>query len=346
MPLDLPTLRARAAAGASRSFFEGISRVAGLAPQAQPARYGLTRLRDLPYRQHAGPAHTLDVWRPIAPGPHPVVMYIHGGSFRILSKDTHWIMALTFARAGYVVFNVNYRLAPRCPYPGALEDVGEAYAWVLANAARFGGDPARLIVAGESAGGNLALALTLACCQQREEPWAARVYNLRRPPDLVIPACGLLQTSEPQRYDERPIAPMMRDLIHNASRCYLGGASGLSARQRALADPLCVLESDAPMDRPLPPIFAPCGGGDPIAQDTERLGAALTRRGAAHAIKLYGRAPHAFHAFIWREDARACWRDTLDFARDPSAFIAQQAALKPPRSGSSDRPATPASASR
>ena len=158
-------------------------------------------------------------------------MYIHGGAFRILSKDTHWIMALAFARAGYVVFNVNYRLAPRSPYPGALEDVGEAYAWVLENASRFGGDPSRVIVAGESAGGNLALALTLACCQQREEPWAARLYNLRRPPDLVIPACGLLQASAPHRYDAQPIAPMMRDLIHNASRCYLGGASGLSARE-------------------------------------------------------------------------------------------------------------------
>ena len=41
----------------------------------------------------------------------------HGGGFSMLSKDTHWLMAMMFARRGYVVFNVNYRLAPQWPYP-------------------------------------------------------------------------------------------------------------------------------------------------------------------------------------------------------------------------------------
>ena len=53
----------------------------------------------------------------------PVVLYIHGGAFHYLSKDTHWVLALMFARRGYVVFNIDYRLAPVYPYSAAIEDV-------------------------------------------------------------------------------------------------------------------------------------------------------------------------------------------------------------------------------
>jgi alpha/beta hydrolase fold len=61
-------------------------------------------------RRHKGP-------------PWPIVFYVHGGAFRILSKDTHWVMALSFARRGFVVFNVSYRLAPKHRFPAPLEDV-------------------------------------------------------------------------------------------------------------------------------------------------------------------------------------------------------------------------------
>ncbi|MFO0635528.1 MAG: alpha/beta hydrolase [Nannocystaceae bacterium] len=77
----------------------------------------------------------------------PVVLYVHGG-FRVLSKDSHWIMGLAFARAGYVVFNIGYRLAPRHPFPAALQDAAAALAWVHEHAARAGGDASRLVLAG------------------------------------------------------------------------------------------------------------------------------------------------------------------------------------------------------
>ena len=87
------------------------------------------------------------------------------GGFRILSKDTHWLMGLAFARRGMVVMNVNYRLSPHHPFPSALEDIAAAYQFAIDHAAHYGGDPSRIILAGESAGANLALTLALLTCQ-------------------------------------------------------------------------------------------------------------------------------------------------------------------------------------
>ena len=79
------------------------------------------------------------------------------------SKDTHHGIALAYADNGHVVFNLNYRLAPKYGYPAALEDIARAYQWVVKNADRYGGNPEKIIVGGESAGGNLTLALAAAC---------------------------------------------------------------------------------------------------------------------------------------------------------------------------------------
>ena len=79
----------------------------------------------------------------------------------MLSKDTHRVMALAYARRGYVVFTINYRLGPEHLFPAPLEDASpHALVWVREHCARFGGDPSRLAIAGESAGANLVTALT------------------------------------------------------------------------------------------------------------------------------------------------------------------------------------------
>ncbi len=147
-PRWVEQLRRRAGAAVVDNFFRGVSGAAGLHPQARPERHGVERLRDVPYRQTGLREHTLDVYRPrrVAEGgaPLPVVLYVHGGGFRILSKDTHWVMGLSFARRGYLVFNINYRLAPAAPFPAAIEDACEALCWVVANAERYGGDPSQL----------------------------------------------------------------------------------------------------------------------------------------------------------------------------------------------------------
>lgn len=87
-------------------------------PVAHPALYGVEIERNVPYRGTSDPAHTLDIYRPkVIAHRRPAVMYVHGGAFSTLSKDTHRVMALNFAARGYVVFNINYRLAPLHGYP-------------------------------------------------------------------------------------------------------------------------------------------------------------------------------------------------------------------------------------
>ena len=121
---EAPGLRRRAGALVVDNIFRGMASLGQLHPQARPERHGLAVERDVPYRPTGLRDHLLDVYRPLdASGPLPVVLYVHGGGFRILSKDTHWIMGLAFARRGYVVFNINYRLAPKHPFPAAIDDV-------------------------------------------------------------------------------------------------------------------------------------------------------------------------------------------------------------------------------
>ena len=123
-------LRRRAGSAALDTFFYGATYAARLHPAAQAERWGVRRERDIPYAGDGDPDHLLDIYTPPGRGPWPVVMYLHGGGFRILNKESHRAMALMFARRGFLVFNANYRLAPRHRYPAAHTDAAAALAWV------------------------------------------------------------------------------------------------------------------------------------------------------------------------------------------------------------------------
>jgi acetyl esterase len=314
-------LRKRIGSAAADGFFHGASKLGSLHPNARPERHGVEVVKDVSYGPR-GRHHTLDVYRP-APGARfaptsgglPVVLYIHGGGFRILSKDTHWVMALAFARQGYLVFNVNYRLAPEHPFPAAFEDVCEAYEWVVANARDYGGDISRLVIAGESAGANLTSSLTLATCFRRDEPFARRVFDLGVVPAAWLPYCGVLQVSEIERLRRRwpQMSELINDRLIEVSTAYLGDDASRHGSTLELADPLKVLESDRLPDRTLPPCFATCGTSDPLVADTQRLARALEVRGVPHEAHYYPGELHAFHALVWRPHARRCWQDTYRF---------------------------------
>src|SRR5580693_2212888 len=140
-------LRRRATMFAVDRFFYSLSALGRKHPLSRPERHGIEVTRDVVYCRDL----KLDVWCPRERAKrHVGIMYVHGGGFRILSKDTHWIMALMFARAGYVVFNVDYRLAPAHPFPAALEDVAQAFAWVVDHASEYGIADGRIALAGES----------------------------------------------------------------------------------------------------------------------------------------------------------------------------------------------------
>ncbi|MBA3464860.1 MAG: alpha/beta hydrolase [Deltaproteobacteria bacterium] len=316
------TLWRRARSAVASAFFEGLASVGQLHPAASPKRHGVEVERDITY----GPGHPswrqLDIYRPIhRPKPWPIVFYVHGGAFHLLSKDTHWLMGLVFARFGYLVVNISYRLAPKHPYPAAIEDTCMAYAWMVKRAAELGGDPTRIAVAGESAGGNLITALTLATCQRRAEPWAREVFDLGVVPRATLPFCAMLQVSSPERFSQRrPLPRWVDGMIRDASASYLHGYSPAPGPETELADPLRVLEeqvagirTEAHFERPLPPFFAPVGTRDPLLDDTRRLEKALRALDVPVEARYYPGGIHAFHALVWDPAARRCWRDALAF---------------------------------
>jgi acetyl esterase len=306
------TVRTNALAVASNGFLRSLSSVARLHPESRPERHDVEVIPDLPYLPGGDRAHLLDVYRPTnRPHPLPIVVYIHGGGFRLLSKDTHWLMGLVFARFGYLVFNISYRLAPRHPYPAAIADTAAAYAWVVENAERFGGDLSRVVVAGESAGGNLATALSVLSCYPRPEAWAQRVFDTGVVPAVAIPFCAILQVSSPDRFGANGRLPFyVADVLRDVSASYLArGAEGCD-----LADPLCMLERGDPPARPLPAFFVPVGTRDPLLDDSRRLKKALDALGVPCTAMYYPGEVHAFHALVWRKEARRCWRDSLAFA--------------------------------
>jgi acetyl esterase len=290
----------------------GLAQLAALHPSARPERHGVRVVRNVAYG-HA-PHQRLDVYEP-AQGHGTPVLYLHGGGFRILSKDTHWAMALGFARHGYTVFVPDYRLAPRHPFPEGLEDAAEALLWLTSAAATWRCDRRRLVLAGESAGGNFVTALAIARSWERREPFAQRIFDADVAVAAVLPACPLLQLSQPGHRGTP--AGWMYDRIAAITEAYL--PAGVDAAEdpvtRQLADVICFLEAAPSPARPLPPLFGICGDADPIVRDTERLIPAWRHLGGEAGLRLYPGAGHAFHAFFWTPSAKAAWRDQHDFLR-------------------------------
>ena len=103
------------------------------------------------------------VYTPEGAAPFPVVVYFHGGGWVLADKDVYDGGARGLCKqSGAIVVSVDYRRAPEHPFPAAWDDALAAYEWVIDHAASLGGDPARIALAGESAGGNLALATAIA----------------------------------------------------------------------------------------------------------------------------------------------------------------------------------------
>jgi len=140
---------------------------AGAAAAAGPKR-PLSAVTDLAI---PGPAGTMPARFYEPPGigieKRPLVVYFHGGGWTIGDLDTSdSVCRFLAATVPAAVLSVDYRLAPEHPFPAAVEDAWAAFRWAATDSARLGIDPARIAVSGDSAGGNLAAAVSL---QARDE---------------------------------------------------------------------------------------------------------------------------------------------------------------------------------
>jgi acetyl esterase/lipase len=140
----------------------------------------------------------LDVHAPEGAEGRPVMIFIHGGAFHMSDKRDERYYPETgerLARAGFVAVLPNYRLTPTVRYPAHAEDIAAAVAWTMDHIAEYGGDPTRIFIAGHSAGGFLAAAVSL-----------DRRFLERhdRTPDAirgVIPICGQFEVVDSGRQD-------------------------------------------------------------------------------------------------------------------------------------------------
>jgi acetyl esterase len=294
--------------------------VAGQMARGRLVRDNIEVMRDLVYGPH--PFNRLDVYRPLfAPRPMPVLLYIHGGAFSLCSKETHRGIARATAWGGqYLVFNIDYRLAPQFRFPCAHEDACAAYVWVAENCARFGGDPNRIVVAGESAGGNLALSVAIAASYKRSEPWAKRAYEAKARLIGVKPIMPYLQVTNAARQSNNPGAGWLAlRAARDIAKAYMGSSRAQPSTETMMADPIRVLEECGVPDKPFPPVFSGVGTRDVCCEDVQRLERACAHLNIPTQMHYYEGEIHAFHVLGWRENSRRYWAQAFGFLKTVSA---------------------------
>ena len=211
---------------------------------------------------------------------------------------------------GYTVVLPNYRLSGDAACPAALEDAAAALEWCLDNAEQEGIDPSQLLIAGESAGGNLCMMLTQLCLERGPTPWAQRLFDRGWVPAAQVPLCPFAQLRDAERY--RGLIPdFYIKRIRFLAESYLAESAAPE-----LGEPLLRLESELPFARQMPPTFLSVGGRDPILNDSERCAAALEAQGVPYRYHFAPNGHHAFQASLWGPSARDFWACLADFLRE------------------------------
>jgi acetyl esterase len=223
-----------------------------------------------------------DVVVPSGAGPHPVLVYLHGGGWVCGSPKTHRKLAHRFAEAGYLVFNVDYRLAPEHPFPTPFEDCLAAVRWAHQEAARFGGNASRLAVGGDSAGGNLSAAVAAALADDPARPKAALlIYG--------VFDFGMLGEGSLAPGDDPRAAEIGREMVEMMVVAYLG--TERERREALLRDPRV---SPLAVASKLPPTHVVVGSADPLAVQAEALVKALAAAGVPHEHFVDAGMPHGY----------------------------------------------------
>ena len=220
------------------------------------------------------------IYTPAGEAPFPVLVYFHGGGFVIGSIDAYDASCRALCdRAGAVVVAVEYRKAPEHKFPTAHEDAYAATQHVLANASSYGGDPDRVGVAGESAGGNLA---TGVCLLAAERGGAMPRHQL-----LIYPVVGA--SADTASYREHAFAkPLNAAMMAWFYEHYLRSPEERADR---LVAPLTV--SDDVLRR-LPPATVITAAIDPLRSEGEAYAARLATAGVDVQVRSYDGVTHEF----------------------------------------------------
>jgi acetyl esterase len=140
---------------------EGLALDPAELPPSAAQLYPQVKVSTLAVASEAGPIRC-ECFAPSGEGAKPMMLYVHGGGFVVgRSEDTAYVTSRIAAENDIIVVSVNYRWAPEWPFPAGLDDCMAVLRWMRDAGGEIGGDPSRLLVCGDSAGGNLAAALPL-----------------------------------------------------------------------------------------------------------------------------------------------------------------------------------------
>ena len=252
----------------------------------------LPRVED---RQIPGPDDKIPVriYSPLIADGQPILVFYHGGGFRLGGLDSYDPICRDLsARSGAIVVSVGYRLAPEHVYPAALDDSYAAVEWVHSHAADIGGDATRLAVGGDSAGGNLAAAVSL---KARDLAGPPIVFQL-----LIYP---VLNFAEMETGSHKLFAKgyLIGGAAHEFTRdTYLPNPA---ERRRPYASPLLADDLTG-----LPPALVITAEFDPLRDEGELYARKLADAGVQARATRYQGVPHAFlfvHPAMSRKADRA-----------------------------------------
>ena len=232
-----------------------------------------------------------------------VMLYLHGGGYFACSPATHRPITGGFARQGFEVFAPGYRLAPEHPFPAALDDALACYRALLATH-----EAARLVVAGDSAGGGLALATLL----------AAREVGLAMPSGLVLfsPWTDLAATGDSIQANAARESMLVGTRIPEVAALYLQGADP----ETPLASPLYGNLAG------LPPTLIQVSEREILLDDSRRVAEKINAAGGQAELSVWPNLPHAWQinqAFL--PEARQALIQAADFAKATLASAAAAA---------------------
>jgi len=246
---------------------------------APPATIGSVDQRTI-----AGPGGdlALRIYRPPGEGPFPVLVFFHGSGFVLCSLDTHDGMCRNLcAGAQCIVVSVDYRLAPEHKFPAGLEDCVFATRWVAAHAQELNGDPARIAIGGDSAGGNMAAAAALRLRDEGGPPLRGQL--------LIYPVTDYHTPGTPSYQQNAAGYGLTRDTMVWFWDHYLNSPADAA---NPLASPL-----RAPDLRGLPPALVVTAEYDPLRDEGELYAARLREAGTPAITSRWDGMNHGF--FFW-----------------------------------------------
>ena len=219
----------------------------------------------------------LRVYSPKGVGPFPVIVYYHGGGWVIANLDTYDASARALAeKSNAVLVSVAYRQAPEFKFPIAHNDSYAAYKWVIENTALINGNPKKIAIAGESAGGNLATAVSM---MSRDSGLALPIHQ------LVIYPIADNNVSSPSYLTYADAKPLNKPLMQWFFDNYLNTPADGDSQLISLVDANL---------KKLPPATIIIAQIDPLQNDGEKLAAKFKTDGVEVNTKMYEGVTHEF----------------------------------------------------